>query len=254
MTYNLSVWDNTIATYGTFAEELGYYYFPPTVSLPESITVPAGGSAQVPVTIEAAVVGAPVQYGGYIVFTDDASGAVFSVPFGGVTDDYQMLTVLEPNPDGLPWLAKRTGPGATDFEMQEEGAVFTMQDGDIPYFLFHLHHQSQYMDIKAYDAATGEPVHPNFSTIFEDEYLPRNAESGGFAYVGWDGMRMHSQGNKNMRMSLPNGDYFVELRVLKALGDPGNPDHWESWTSPVFTIENPDNPGQSRGPSGQGNK
>jgi minor extracellular serine protease Vpr len=36
-----------------------------------------------------------------------------------------------------------------------------------------------------------------------------------------------------------NGDYIIEVRVLKALGDAGNPDHWESWTSPVITIERP---------------
>ena len=28
-------------------------------------------------------------------------------------------------------------------------------------------------------------------------------------------------------------------KVLKALGDKNNPDHWETWTSPVFTIDRP---------------
>ena len=29
------------------------------------------------------------------------------------------------------------------------------------------------------------------------------------------------------------------LSVLKALGDAANPAHWETWTSPVITIDRP---------------
>ena len=34
-------------------------------------------------------------------------------------------------------------------------------------------------------------------------------------------------------------------KVLKPLGDPENPEHWETWTSPEFTIDyaNPRQPG-----------
>ena len=34
-----------------------------------------------------------------------------------------------------------------------------------------------------------------------------------------------------------DGDYVLEVRVLKALGDPNNVDHWEIWDSTPFTIE-----------------
>ncbi len=33
--------------------------------------------------------------------------------------------------------------------------------------------------------------------------------------------------------------YIVQLRVLKALGDANNPAHWETWDSPVVTIDRP---------------
>jgi hypothetical protein len=31
----------------------------------------------------------------------------------------------------------------------------------------------------------------------------------------------------------------VKVSVLKALGDPDNPAHWETWTSPVITLARP---------------
>jgi len=38
---------------------------------------------------------------------------------------------------------------------------------------------------------------------------------------------------------MPNGTYRIELRVLKALGDPDDPVHTEVWISPNFTIVRP---------------
>jgi hypothetical protein len=38
---------------------------------------------------------------------------------------------------------------------------------------------------------------------------------------------------------VPDGAYIVEISVQKALGEDDNPDHWETWTSPVITIARP---------------
>lgn len=38
---------------------------------------------------------------------------------------------------------------------------------------------------------------------------------------------------------LPNGNYRLRATVLKALGDPANPAHWESWTSGLGAIARP---------------
>jgi hypothetical protein len=35
---------------------------------------------------------------------------------------------------------------------------------------------------------------------------------------------------------VPNGTYRIELSILKALGDPRNPAHFERWSSPDITI------------------
>jgi hypothetical protein len=44
--------------------------------------------------------------------------------------------------------------------------------------------------------------------------------------------------NKSL-YKVPNGTYVLKLSVLKALGDTNNPAHWETWTSPVVTLNHP---------------
>jgi hypothetical protein len=36
--------------------------------------------------------------------------------------------------------------------------------------------------------------------------------------------------------ALEPGQWTLEVKVLKALGDEANPAHWEQWTSPAFTL------------------
>jgi hypothetical protein len=38
---------------------------------------------------------------------------------------------------------------------------------------------------------------------------------------------------------VPDGSYEIVVKALKALGDPGNPAHWETRTSPTITIGRP---------------
>ncbi|MDH5423346.1 MAG: hypothetical protein OEY55_16210, partial [Acidimicrobiia bacterium] len=57
----------------------------------------------------------------------------------------------------------------------------------------------------------------------------------------WDGTRLHSNGVAKIKTkAVADGDYLIEIRLLKALGDWDNPDHWETWTSPIITIDRPD--------------
>jgi minor extracellular serine protease Vpr len=67
--------------------------------------------------------------------------------------------------------------------------------------------------------------------------IPPRRASSPFA---WDGTRIHNASSSNDLFKLvPDGDYMIHLAVLKALGNPKNPDHWETWTSPMFTIDRP---------------
>jgi minor extracellular serine protease Vpr len=207
---------------------------------PSSITVPAGDTRSVQVMITANP-GLPdrSQYGGYIVLSGD-DGGVLRVPYAGFKGDYQSIVTLVPTEFGFPWLAKLEGDSFFD---QPDGATFTMQGDDIPYFLVHFDHQAQYMEMRILHAVSGVPVHPVFHETNVFEYLPRNSTPTAFFAFEWDGTRIHGEmargrGNPNeLFMVVPDGDYEIELRVLKALGNPNDPAHWESWTSPIITID-----------------
>jgi uncharacterized membrane protein len=73
-------------------------------------------------------------------------------------------------------------------------------------------------------------------TVFQTEFFGRNTNTSYFYEFTWDGTVVEN----HQRIQLPNGDYQLQLSVLKALGDPENPAHWETWTSPTFTIDRPD--------------
>jgi minor extracellular serine protease Vpr len=49
----------------------------------------------------------------------------------------------------------------------------------------------------------------------------------------------NGKGPNELFKTVPDGDYLITIRALKALGDPNNPAHWETWTSPVVTIDRP---------------
>lgn len=197
------------------------------------VTVPAGGSASVAVTITAnAALPDFSQYGGYLVFTPQDGGQVYRVPYAGLKGDYQAKPVLTAGPiaaNPMPWLAllyngsyyQVTGP--TDW-------TYTMQGGDIPYFLVHLDHQSRLFRVEIF-AQNGKAWH----RAYNEEYLPRNSASTGFFAFPFDGYTF--AGNKNYMV--PDGTYYAVLSVLKANGDASNPAHWETWTSPMFVIDRP---------------
>ncbi len=52
---------------------------------------------------------------------------------------------------------------------------------------------------------------------------------------------MHDNGNgtPDHRKVVPDGQYKIVVKALKARGDPSNPAHWETWTSPTITIDRP---------------
>ncbi len=194
-----------------------------------SVTVPAGGTASVNVTITAnPALPDRSQYGGYIVFTPQGGGQVYRVPYAGFKGDYQSILVLNPTPFGFPWLAKLIGPS---FFNQPTGATFTLTGDDIPYILVHLDHQVRRLRMEVFEANTGRAE----GRALEVNYVGRNSAATSFFALPWDGMTMRGI---NLR-TVPNGQYGIKLSVQKALGDDNNPAHWETWTSPVITLARP---------------
>ena len=193
-----------------------------------SVTVPAGGNASIDVTIApAGSLPDKSQYGGYIVFTPQGGGEVYRVPYAGFKGDYQSIQVLTPTAAGLPWLARSAG---ANFIKQTNGATFTMKGADIPYFVAHFEHQARLLRIEVFDTS-GKAWHRALNA----GYLERNGTATAFFAFPIDGTT--TAGNKTY--TLPNGTYLLKVSLLKALGDESNPAHWETWTSPTFTVARP---------------
>ncbi len=199
-----------------------------------TLTVPAGGMATVDVTITANTALPDLsQYGGYIVFTPPAGGQTYRVPYAGLKGDYQAKVVLVPTALGFPALG--WSPDGVNFGFAGAGDVFTLQGADIPYLLVHLDHQSRLLQVEIFSEA-GKAWHRAYNL----DYLPRNSTATGFFALGWDGYTFTGKGkNASQWYAVPDGTYYMKLSVLKALGDPNNPAHWETWTSPLFVIDRP---------------
>jgi hypothetical protein len=228
-----------VASRGTFS--LTYLSAPAQVSFsPASLTLAPGQSASVAVTIlpnpnlpEGSL------FGGYLVVQGREGQVLGRVPYAGYKGDYQAIQALAPTPFGFPWLARLQG---ASYVRVSDPATFTLQEGDIPYFLVHLDHPVSKLEMQILHA-NGRPVHPVFNKFVDLEYVPRNSTATGFFAFAWDGTRIHSNMDNGREVTLfrevPNGQYVVRIRVLKALGDPRNPRHWEEWTSPVITLARP---------------
>jgi subtilisin family serine protease len=206
-----------------------------------SVVVPAGGSASVDVTITAnAGLPALSQYGGYIVLTPQGGGQTYRVPYAGLTGDYQTKQVLVPTAAGFPLIGRATACirivdgeciGGT-YTIPPVGYVYDLTSVfQAPSILVHLDHQVRRLRVEVFDAVKGKAWHRAFNL----EYFARNSTSTSFFALNWDGTT--TAGNKTY--VVPDGQYVLKLSVLKALGDDNNPAHWETWTSPVVTIDRP---------------
>jgi hypothetical protein len=205
------------------------------VSSAPSVTVPAGASATVDVTVTAASGPNQGQYGGYVVLTPQGGGQTLRVPYAGFIGDYQTVQVLTPTANGFPWLAQLSA--GSFFNRNATGATYTMVGDDVPYILVHLDHQSDRLQMSV-TATDGTRYHQFVDDIGEG----RNTSAGGFFAIPFSGETFRMGGPLDgppKLFTVPDGDYTIEVKVLKALGDKGNPAHYEIFTTPVFTIDRP---------------
>jgi hypothetical protein len=238
-TYNLS-FVNALSTGGVITPSFFLSNASVTFSAP-SVTVPAGGTASVDVTINPATGPVNGQYGGYIVFTPVGGGQTYRVPYAGFVGNYQGIQVFT---GGFPFLGKLNSCnppallrgndcfGAGSYSVFPGGATYNMTDAfNIPFFLVHLDHQAAKFRVEIFAAGTNKAWH----RAYDEVYLPRNSTATSFFAFPFDGTTF--AGSKTY--TLPDGIYYAVISVLKANGDDGNPAHWETWTSPNFTIDRP---------------
>ncbi|MBB1508575.1 S8 family serine peptidase [Tessaracoccus sp. MC1756] len=246
LTYDLGV-EHGVGTWGESTDSLGFYILEADVTFSaDSLMVPAGQSATATVTIdesfEAELDGA--IYGGWITLTSGSEDLV--IPFAGLAGDYQSLTSLE-----FAALTYIADEGV--LSVAEPWQTFTLADGDIPRIALYLAYPVSGLYVDVYranpDGTRGEKVHANYLNYATEVDLGR---FGDLATIAWDGTYQGNQSGNGKLRTVADGSYVLQVRVLKALGDPSNPDHWETWDSAPLTIDRAqgiDDPRDYNGPS-----
>ncbi|MPV37531.1 S8 family serine peptidase [Georgenia subflava] len=243
VTYEISA-SHGVATAGsTLVPE--FFGAEATVEAPGSVTVRAGRTARVEVEITApepeSLVG--LVYGGWITLTAEDDRLV--VPFAGLAGDYQDVPVFTDYVGtALPSLG-RAVDGA--LVLAGPGATYTMAGDDVPYFVYRLEYPVSDLRLSVFharaDGSKGRAVH-RYNTFLTTGELGRSAM---LDFVSWDGTLTQERRGHDKVRTVRDGSYVVEITALKALGDPRNRDHLETWTSPAFTIDRADEgPGHGR--------
>jgi minor extracellular serine protease Vpr len=203
-----------------------------------SVTVPAGGTASVNVSINVSALAPNGElYGGFVTLTPTTGDESLTVPVAGYKGDYQAQQVLSPTSNGYPWLASLNAAGTTFTRITGPGTTYTLTGNDFPFVLFHLNIPARQFNVQV-ENADGSFVQPVFNYADKESFLPRNSTATGFFSFAWDGTRGQDNGN-DKRKVVPNGTYMLKVSVLKPLGDPANDADWETFTTPAFSIARP---------------
>lgn len=201
-----------------------------------SVTVPAGGTTTVDVTIDAPSdqFAKNTVYGGYLTLTPSA-GSVVHVPYMGFKGDFQSIKALASG--GLFYQADNG-----DLFRQKADTVFELTDGDFPAIGFNLNYPVQKAVVEILDGNSYIPLFSQTKLLTVDG-LGRNQDGTSFDTFVWDGSLKAYQVSAGLPVTktAPNGRYALRVRVLKMLGDANNPAHWESYSTPPFFVIKPSN-------------
>jgi minor extracellular serine protease Vpr len=216
-----------------------------------SVNVPAGGSAEVDVSIAispAATAADRRLYGGYLRIV--GAGQTFRVPYAGLRGDYQSIQVLAAGGCSFPGLFKRGGEttcvAATPttpalklngaFTRQADGATYNVADSkDRPVVLYHRAHQSRRIEIRAIDS--GGVSHLVAFSDFVSRNQTNDREPTGYTVYTWDGKEIKVGNNGKLhRTELPNGQYQLQIWIEKTRMASDPTVQTETWTSAPFTI------------------
>jgi hypothetical protein len=216
-----------------------------------SVTVAAGGSATINVTVNATALPEKALYGGYVVLTPAGGGAALRVPYLGFRGDYQAIQAIGSAGCAMPMLARfgaetdkiqcTTPPRTIDGLIgQPAGGTWEQPKKDPIIVLYHFDHQATNVTLTLLNAATGEPMtQGNRSAILQSIDLhPRNSGATTFFAFVWDGTQAMSQKDSSSRKATPAGTYrlHITLTKVKALNDSRSAGT-ETWTSPPLILK-----------------
>ncbi|MFG3338363.1 S8 family serine peptidase [Glycomyces sp. NPDC048151] len=220
---------STIATTGDDRAP-GFVAAEPEVTFaPKTLDLYPGQTATVQVTVTpSADLPEGSVFGGRITARPTGDGGEsLTAAYSGYQGDYLAIPVLE-HPE-FPRLAAIVGqdPETHQFDYRdlEEGETFSLAEGPSLAALVFLGHQVSAMEVSAENTATGEVV-----AWEREQYLQRSPGPN-------DAMGIHLEDLAEQRpAAFKPGEWTLHVKVLKALGDESNPDHWEHWDSPAFTL------------------
>uniref|UniRef100_UPI0025BB5172 S8 family serine peptidase n=1 Tax=Halovivax sp. TaxID=1935978 RepID=UPI0025BB5172 len=231
-----------VGTLGAAANTFAPAFLGPgsAVDAPATVTVPAGETAEVDVTIHAPAFGWPNhQYGGYVELTPvEENGDTLRVPYAGYEGDYQALPLFgyyagaDEFVEREPRLAAIVGEdddGALLTEPVEDGHTFTLRDEDFPVVEAFFGHFPREMRMTAIDQDRGRE-----HLLLESRHLPRSPGPDVYYPFVWPGTTR--AGNSDAAHPGPAGTYTLKVEVLRTLGDPEDDAHWETWESPEFEL------------------
>ncbi|HEY3545469.1 MAG TPA: S8 family serine peptidase [Propionicimonas sp.] len=215
----------------------------------KSVTVKAGRTAKVAVYLKQPAMKTGWLYGGWVKFTKSDKSKTLVVPFAGIYGDYQKVKVLQDvwdvNSAGtalevvadLPALAT-SGDTKDIVAPTDPKPTFTLVDAaHSPHLLFHFDYPVSNAVFNVYKATAngrkGAEVFPGHKTFLE---LGEFGRDDGFLDLTFDG-KIPFSSTTSAGLTVPDGDYVLELRVLKALGKKGTSSHWETYVTPAFTIQ-----------------
>lgn len=214
---------------------------------PRTVTVPAGGTATVKVTITApsSILSGRqgMLYGGWVRFTASTTPTV-SVPFAGLRGDYQKVRLLPRSYRSftdagsgiaytvkLPSLAYTTSSGAVQPTSSSSRTFHVARTNGQPIVMFHLDYPASAIRLRAINQKTKKSYWAVLSG--KSTQLGKRGRDESYLLVSFYGIYKKSSGKLGR---VPTGTYKLQLRVLKPLGSSKKSSHWETYTTHTLKV------------------
>ena len=229
VTYSLSHADAVTVTGAASAPEQGTSTPAAVSSDGTAITVPAGGSATLTVTITAPADAADGDlYGGWLVLTPDGGGDAVRIPYAGVAGNLAAAQVFGDATAVVDLDGKAVNTGRYvfgDSTRTSEGAY-----EDLPAVLIEplIPYRGAVLEVsRVYNDGTVSYLGP---AAYDTEWRVRGQNP---AFV-WSGGYYDADG---AIQQAPTGDYQLTVRVCPVGGDGTEATDWATWTSPEIAID-----------------
>ena len=231
VTYALSHQDSVTVTGASAAPQRGTAS-PSTVSTDgQSLTVPAGGTATIDVTITAPDGIADGDFfGGWIVLTPSAGAKPLRIPYQGVGGNLARAGVIGERTHLSNLKGEAIDPASYvygDSTLTTLGAY-----EDLPVVLIEpaIPYRGATMEVSRVNADGST------ESLGQVASNPSSCTRADQPLFVWDGSYLAGAGGDKV-MQAPSGQYQITVHALPVGGEEGVDDDWAQWTSPTFSLD-----------------